>query len=233
MLIDTFSLREDFQKDVKEYVTKKDWRRILLLRQKYGMEVTSETLWTFPTEYCLTYLKALCKSFNIKNVLSIGCGSGLLEFVLQVCIGACWIISWDFILTLTWIFLGVKVTGLEVDKSWWSRQSSFIPLKFLEPDQAISPQFLLDTCMSKNWNFALLFCYFNNREAFNEYVKCYRGNFIIIIGPEENTNRYTEPMPNDKEFQQNGKFKLIHLREFGNNRDLLAIYEKNVKNLYA
>jgi hypothetical protein len=131
------------------------------------------------------------------------------------------------------VLVGVKITGLEVDKNWWSRQKPFIPLKFLEPNQPITSQFLLDTCLSKNWNFSLLFCYFNNRPAFNEYVKHYKGNFIIIIGPAENTCRYTEPLPTDKEFQKNGNYKLVHLTEFGNNRDLIAIYEKNVKNLFA
>jgi hypothetical protein len=131
------------------------------------------------------------------------------------------------------VILGVKITGLEVDRNWWSRHKSFIPLKFLEPDQKISPQFLLDTTMMKNWNFTLLFCYFNNRAAFDEYVECYRGNFIIIIGPAENTYRYTEPLPLDKEFRQNENYKLVHLSEFGNNRDLIAIYEKSVKNLFA
>lgn len=120
-----------------------------------------------------------------------------------------------------------------MDRNWWLRQKPFIPLKFLEPGQEISSQFLLDTCLSKNWNFSLLFCYFNNRDAFNEYVKCYKGTYVIIIGPAENTFRYTEPLPLDKEFQKNEKFKLVHMAEFGNNRDLIAIYEKNVKNLFA
>lgn len=92
---------------------------------------------------------------------------------------------------------------------------------------------MLDTCLSKNWNFSLLFCYFNNRPAFNEYVKCFKGNFIIIIGPAANTNRYTEPLPLDEEFQKNGDFKLVHCQDFGDNHDLIAIYEKTGENLYV
>lgn len=87
--------------------------------------------------------------------------------------------------------------------------------------------------MSRNWNFTLLFCYFNNRLAFDEYVANYKGQYVIIIGPAEHTNRYTEPLPLDKEFQKNERFKLVQVSEFGNNRDLIAIYEKNVKNLFA
>lgn len=87
MVIDTLTLKENFQNDIRECVTKKDWRKILQLSQTYGPEVTSEVLWTFPTEYCLKYQKAIWKSFNITKILSIGCGSGLLEFVLQEAIG--------------------------------------------------------------------------------------------------------------------------------------------------
>lgn len=87
MVIDSITLRENFLSDVKELVNKKDWRRIVQLTKKYEIAVTSEFLWTFPTEYCLHYLKALWKSFHITNVLSIGCGSGLLEFVMRESMG--------------------------------------------------------------------------------------------------------------------------------------------------
>lgn len=87
MVVDTLALRESFQNEVREYVKKKDWRKILRSSQKYGIDVTSEVLWTFPTEYCVVYLKALWKSFNITSILSVGCGSGLLEFVLRESIG--------------------------------------------------------------------------------------------------------------------------------------------------
>ncbi|CRL05908.1 CLUMA_CG019089, isoform A [Clunio marinus] len=211
---DSLLLKENFINDVREFVKKKNWRKILVSCKKYGINVTSETLWTFPSEYCVTYLKALWKSFNITNVLSIGCGTGLMEFILRESIG-------------------IRVTGLEVDKNWWSRHKPFIPLKFLDPGQEITSKFLLDTCLSKNWNFSLMFCYFNNRKAFDEYVKCYKGNYVIIIGPAANTMRYTEPLPLDKEFQENENYKLIHVKEFGDNHDLIAIYEKCVKNLFA
>lgn len=88
MVIDSLVLKERFQSDVNECVKKKDWRKILLLSQKYDLNIRSETLWTFPTEYCLNFLKALFKSFNITNILSIGCGSGLLEFVLRESMGS-------------------------------------------------------------------------------------------------------------------------------------------------
>lgn len=86
-MVDTLAIRENFQNEVREFVTKKDWRKILQLSKKYDISVTSEVLWTFPTEYCLSYLKRVWKSFNITNILSVGCGSGLLEFVIRESIG--------------------------------------------------------------------------------------------------------------------------------------------------
>lgn len=87
MIIDSLTLKENFQNDVRECVKKKDWRKILLLCQKNGLTVTSETLWTFPSEYCLNYLQRLWKSFDITSILSVGCGSGLLEFIMHESIG--------------------------------------------------------------------------------------------------------------------------------------------------
>lgn len=87
MIIDSLALKENFQNDVRECAKKKDWKKIILLCQRNGLTVTSETLWTFPSEYCLNYLKRLWKSFDVTNILSVGCGSGLLEFIIHESIG--------------------------------------------------------------------------------------------------------------------------------------------------
>lgn len=87
MVVDTLTLRENFKDDVRECVRKRDWQKVLKLNKKYGNQLTYEFLWTFPTEYCLDYLQKLWKSYNITNILSIGCGYGLLEFVLRESIG--------------------------------------------------------------------------------------------------------------------------------------------------
>lgn len=129
--------------------------------------------------------------------------------------------------------IGIKIRGLEVDKNWWTLHSTHIPLSFVGQDQEVTPQLLLDSSLSKNWNFALMFCYFNCRAAFNKYVESYKGNWIIIIGPSEKTNRYTEPMALDQEFSSNPNYKLVSFHEFGDNRDIISIYEKNVKNMFV
>lgn len=118
------------------------------------------------------------------------------------------------------------MNGLEIDQKYWSRKKKFIPMHFVD-GRTVTSQVLLDTCASKNWNFALFFCYFNHRSAFDAYIKTYKGNFVVIIGPAANTNRYTDPLPLD--FQDNEDFLLVHLCDFGDNRDLLAIYERKIK----
>lgn len=107
---------------------------------------------------------------------------------------------------------------------WWSRRKPFIPLKYVEMTQKITPYTLLDMSLVGGWNFALMFCYFNSIEAFNTYVDNYRGNFIIIIGPAENTDRYTEPLPCEFEHED---FSMVRCEEFGKNHDLIAYYARN------
>lgn len=122
--------------------------------------------------------------------------------------------------------IGVKINGLEIDQKYWSRKRKFISMHYID-GRSVNSQILLDANASKNWNFALLFCYFNLRPVFDAYIEAYKGNFVIIIGPQANTNRYTDPLPLD--FQDNDDFHLAHLCEFGDNRDLLAVYERKIK----
>lgn len=87
MVIVDILLREKFYEDLNHSYKKKDWRNVLMLSEKYGTEITSEILWVFPTVDCLKHQEKLLKSFNIRNILSVGCGSGLLEFVFHESLG--------------------------------------------------------------------------------------------------------------------------------------------------
>jgi hypothetical protein len=136
-------------------------------------------------------------------------GSGLLEFLIRESIGT-------------------KICGLEIDKKYWIRKKKFISLQFID-GRKVNSQVLMDSCACKNWNFALMFCYFNHRPSFDEYINVYKGNFVIIIGPAANTNRFTDPLPLD--FKDNNDFHIVHVCDFGKNRDVLAIYERKIKKL--
>lgn len=67
----------NFQNEVQECATKRDWKKIIKLAHKYGFEISSLLLWVFPSEYCLQQLKVTLKSFNISSILSIGCGKNI------------------------------------------------------------------------------------------------------------------------------------------------------------
>jgi hypothetical protein len=209
MVLDVAPLtRENFQKEVQESAVKKDWRKIIKLSQKYGFQISTVLLWAFPSEHCLQQLKITFKKFNISNLLSIGCGIGLLEFIIRESVGA-------------------RISGLEIDRKYWNKKKPFIPVSYVEHNEEVTMKLLLDSSVHRSWNFALLFCYFNLRHAFDDYIRAYRGNYVIIVGPAPNTNRYTDPLPLD--FQDNADFQLAHCCDFGDNHDLLAIYERKVK----
>lgn len=97
----------------------------------------------------------------------------------------------------------------------------------MEEGEEISEDFLLQNNEKKDWDFALFFCYFNNRPAFNKYVEAYKGKHIIIIGPAKDTNRYTEPDPLSPNFTADQHFAIVHLSKFGDNQDFIAIYERS------
>lgn len=72
-----------------------------------------------------------------------------------------------------------------------------------------------------------MFCYFNNRLAFLEYVKLYKGNYIIIVGPLNKIDIYTDPLPLEPNFQDDLISKWILTKSLvldGNN--VFALYEK-------
>lgn len=159
-----------------------DWCGVIEAGKDFSVEEKSKFLWAWPSVECFQWLKQLLNANHIEHILSIGCGSGLLE----------WLISKT---------TDTHVVGLELDKSWWKSPYSpkaFIELKFTESQ--ITNQFLKDCIQSNENHFALLFCYFNNRKAFHEYVRAYDGDLIIIVGPSEQ-NIVTDPNPLNPHFE--------------------------------
>lgn len=70
---------------------------------------------------------------------------------------------------------------------------------------------------------ALLFCYFNNRPAFNDYLKHFKGDVIIIIGPGIGKNVHTDPKPfNDV----SDEWELFRSQEVRKSADFIAVYNK-------
>lgn len=173
-----------------------DWSGIIEAGKSFSVEEKSKFLWAWPTFRCLQWLRIILSENHIKQILSIGCGSGLLE----------WLISKA---------TGIKVIGLELDGSWW--QSAYSPTKFIElkfTESPITSTFLANctTCMQAD-QFALLFCYFNNRDAFVEYVRAYTGHLIIIVGPTSEQHIVTDPNPLNPNFE-NDEWILLDYCQF-------------------
>lgn len=110
----------------------------------------------------------------------------------------------------------LQVEGFEINEEWWRSRYAypcFINLKF--------PEFPLKKIFNKDH--ALLFCYFNNGSAFQEYVKSYTGNAVIIIGPAYGNGRHTDPQPFNVHFPSSN-WKLQCNKEVKQTKDFIAFY---------
>nr|XP_014092394.1 uncharacterized protein LOC106618968 isoform X2 [Bactrocera oleae] len=161
----------------------------------------------------LLNIGALFETFNIKHILSIGCGNGLFERIIQDC-------------------LGVALNGIEVDRSWWESKyaiKSFININYIDDCKKGEnlEKYLQKCCNLENWNFSLMFCYFNNRAAFLNYIEMYKGNILLIIGPKTGVNVFTEPLPLEPRLPEGHRWKLKATLNIGK-LDVIAFYTKDV-----
>lgn len=134
--------------------------------------------------------------------------------------------------------LGVKMYGVELDKSWWSSPyspRSFIPLKY--STNTMSVDYIRSLCDNDDNsdfnnaiddNFALLFCYFNNGNAFRDYISSYDGNVVIIIGPGPNLQTYTDPEPFSPNFGVTRNWSQVSIRQFDTEGNFISIWTRVV-----
>lgn len=185
-----------------------DWHGIVQCSSKFAFDEKTRFLWAWPTVECLMWLKSVLRGNDIENILSIGCGSGLLEWLIDRA-------------------ANVNIVGLELDKSWW--QSSYAPKKFIDirfTQNPITSQFLRSCLPVNDIQFALLFCYFNNRNAFLGYVRAFDGDLIIIIGPM-NKQIVTEPNPLNPNFEDDENWMLVdNFMLNDQNNNCIGIYKR-------
>ncbi|XP_055697582.1 uncharacterized protein LOC129798458 [Phlebotomus papatasi] len=181
-----------------------DWRTIRQIVSQVPEDERRKFSWIWPTEECLKSLGRSLEVCGINKILSIGCGSGLFEWIIQE---SC----------------GIKVSGLELDKSWWTSSyapDTFIPLNFTETP--IDGDFL-QKC-ARSGDFCLMFCYFNNGAAFRDYLRHFRGDFVVIGGPKLGAGIHTDPSPDallgEKFWELKAKI------EVGDSTNIIAIYQK-------
>ncbi|KAF7270583.1 hypothetical protein GWI33_016474 [Rhynchophorus ferrugineus] len=185
---------------VVDFHREKDWRRILDLREQFSNEDTRKILWAWPSEENLLFLREALISEHMEGVVSIGCGCGLLEWILQQ-------------------YTGLSVVGIEVNRPWWESKysnPSFIPLTYIDDQEDVN----------LNPSYALLFCYFNSGPDFRQYVKQYSGKMIIIIGPDEGSGRHTDPQPFSPEFGSSD-WHLVRSQQVKDTGDFIAVYQRS------
>lgn len=65
-----------------------DWRKIIELSKSYTLNEKSRFLWAWPSENCFKKLKKVLDKNCVQSILSVGCGSGLLEWILEETTGS-------------------------------------------------------------------------------------------------------------------------------------------------
>ena len=111
--------------------------------------------------------------------------------------------------------------------SWWMSKFHpriFIPMEFTnDPRELANCQSLSGSCR------ALLFCYFNNGSAFNEYLRALGGEILILVGPMDNVGIHTDPMPFAPHFESDlaSTWTFHDCRYLEDSVNVIAIYKKN------
>ncbi|KAL6446753.1 hypothetical protein ACFW04_001289 [Cataglyphis niger] len=157
--------------------------------------------WVLPDIDDLYWMNNIIQKYNLFGIASIGCGCGLLEWLLQK-------------------YSGLDIIGIELDSSWWN--SKYSPPKFLKNIIFVEKEL---TKIQIPKRYAMLFCYFNNSTAFCNYIENYKGSLILVIGPMEGCNCTTDPLPFDKKFEQYN-WKLIDKKKLVRSKDYITAYIK-------
>ncbi|CAH1996995.1 unnamed protein product [Acanthoscelides obtectus] len=150
----------EFLYEVLELTKEENWKGVLKLNDESDKIEARNLLWVWPSEDNLRFIKDTVSNLNCVGIISIGCGCGLLEWIIEKS-------------------TGLPLLGYEVNREWWESKYSpptFINLKYSKqpPDETtLDPEY------------ALVFCYFNSGQAFRDYLRVYNGRVVIIIGPGE------------------------------------------------
>ncbi|XP_058449153.1 uncharacterized protein LOC131429120 [Malaya genurostris] len=197
------SAGELLERKISECIASKDWRKVINIGQASSFEERVKYLWVWPLEKDLEKIHACFSRFDINRLLSIGCGTGLLEWLIHSA-------------------TGIHISGVELDERWWRSKyatKTYIPLVFAETQcNVIQGQPLWDSIM---------FCYFNNGPAFCEYMDNFNGKYVIIVGPRDGQGIHTDPLPSRVNFPHGQYWERCCEMQIGSeNLNCIVIYRR-------
>ena len=68
---------------IQSLAGEKNWKEIIRVGSALPLEEKKRILWAWPTEQNLNFLRSTLNELNLQTVLSIGCGTGLLEWIVK------------------------------------------------------------------------------------------------------------------------------------------------------
>lgn len=80
-------MEENFINTVLALHKQNRWREVLELNKDSKNEFARKLLWVWPSENNLLFVDENLKKYGCKGVISIGCGCGLLEWLLESALG--------------------------------------------------------------------------------------------------------------------------------------------------
>ena len=125
-------------------------------------------VWIKPSLASLSFIKTQLTNIGLSHISSVGCGCGTLEWLIEKATGMMPSDPMKYFIVL--LLAGLRVTGYEVNRSWWEGQHStphFINIEFV--DELIDKSCIIPS------DTAVMFCYFNNNEYFHRYLSQYQG----------------------------------------------------------
>jgi hypothetical protein len=81
------NLKNIFESQLYDLKNSSDWKSVLKLSEKFPHDLMAGYLWCWPSEFCLNHLGSVFGGLKITSVLSIGPGTGLLEWILMKSLG--------------------------------------------------------------------------------------------------------------------------------------------------
>lgn len=72
-----------FLSTVLELYREDKWEKILKLNELSDNSSALKLLWVWPSEANLNFIKTILNVYNLDGIVSIGCGCGLLEWIIN------------------------------------------------------------------------------------------------------------------------------------------------------